>query len=79
MARTQSRFRNANGNVNQCPVIEHAPEVTTAPEPITVVAVQAMIRDMMAEQREDMRQMFVDRDEPTLPIVQHELNIEQSR
>ena len=54
---------------------ERAPEVTTIPEPVMMAGVQAMIRAMMAKQREDMRQMLCnDRDEPTVPVVQLELN-----
>ena len=79
MERTRSGFRNANGNANQQPVIARAPEVAVAPEPITIAGVQAIIHAMMAEQREEMRQMLQDnRDEPIVPIVQPELNIEQS-
>ena len=37
-----------------------------------------MIWAMIAEQREVIRQMFLNTDEPTVPIIQPELNIEQS-
>ena len=58
-------------------VIEHAPEVTAAPVPITMAGVQERIHSMMAEQKEEMRQILHDnRDEPIVPIVQPELNIE---
>ena len=76
MVRTQSGFGNANGNANanKRSVIERAPEVVVAPEPIMMVGAQAMIRAMMAEQREEMRQMLLNMDEPTVPIMQPELN-----
>ncbi|KAL7582700.1 hypothetical protein Lser_V15G42899 [Lactuca serriola] len=79
MVRTRSGFGNANGNRQLEPrVIKRAPEVLVAPEPISMAGVQAMIRAMMAKQREQMRQMLLNRDEPTVPIVQPELNEGQS-
>ena len=81
MARTRSGVRNANGNRNQQPlVIEQIDVVVEAtPKPITMAGVQAMIRAMLAEQREEMRWMLHEnRDEPTMPIEQPELIPEQS-
>ena len=46
-------------------------------EPITMAGVQAMILAMMVEQRDERRRMSRDnRDEPTTPVVQPELNKE---
>ena len=78
MARTCSGNVNANENRNQPPVIQQIPVVVEdVPEPITMAGVQAMIRTMLAEQREEMRRMS-NRDEPTMPIEQPELIPEQS-
>ena len=78
MARTRSGNVNANGDRNQPPVVQQIPVVEeVAPEPVTMAGVQAMIRAMLAEQREEMRQML-NRDEPTMPIEQPELIPEQS-
>ena len=58
MAKTQSEAGNANENRNQRPrpqVIEQVPIVEVAPEPVTMARVQAMIRTMMVQQREEMR------------------------
>ena len=55
-------------------MIERAREVVAAPKAITMVRVQAMIQDMMAEQWGKMRQMLLNRDEPTMPVEQPELN-----
>ena len=78
--RTLSGLGNAIGNQqSESQVIERAPEVVAAPNPITMVGVQAMIWVMMVGQREEMRQMLLNnKDEPTIPVVQPELNIEQS-
>ena len=79
MVRTRSGVGNADENRNQPPVIEQIPVVAAAPEPITMDAVQAMIRAMLAEQREEMRQMLHNnRDEPVIPIEEPELIPEQS-
>ena len=81
MVRTQSGFGNANrnDNANQRPMIVRTPEVATTPELISIAGVQAMIRAMMAEQRDEMRQMLgINRDEPTVVMVQLELNEGQS-
>ncbi|KAL7618843.1 hypothetical protein Lser_V15G00012 [Lactuca serriola] len=79
MVRTRSGVGNADENRNQPPVIEQIPVVAAAPEPITMAAVQAMIRAMLAEQREEMRQMLHNnRDEPVIPIEEPELIPEQS-
>ena len=79
MVRTRSGVGNADENRNQPPVIEQIPVVAAAPEPITMAAVQAMIRAMLAEQREEMRQMLHNnRDEPIIPIEEPELIPEQS-
>ena len=59
-------------------MIERAPEVVAAPEPITMVGVQAMIWAMMVKQREEMRKLLLNRDQPTVPIVLPELNEELS-
>ena len=78
MARTRSGAGNANGNRNQPPVIQQIPIVVEdVPEPITMAGVQAMVRAMLAEQREEMRRMS-NRDEPTMPTEQPELIPEQS-
>ena len=78
MVRTRSGNVNANGNRNQPPVVQQIPVVEeVAPEPVTMAGVQAMIRAMLAEQREEMRRML-NRDEPTMPIEQPELIPEQS-
>ena len=70
MARTRSGNVNANGGRNQPPVVQQIPVVEeVAPEPVTMAGVQAMIRAMLAEQREEMRQMFHEnRDEPTIHV-----------
>ena len=75
MVRTQSGLGNGNQQLEPS-AIERAPEVAATPRPITMEGVQAMIRSTMAEQREEMRQIFLNRDEPTISIVQPELNIE---
>ena len=76
---TRSRLRNANRNRWPKPqVIERAPEVVVAPEPITIKGVQAMIRAMIVEQRKEMRKMLLSRDEPIVPVIQPELNEELS-
>ena len=78
MVRTRSGNVNANGNRNQPPVVQQIPVVEeVAPDPVTMAGVQAMIRAMLAEQREEMRRML-NRDEPTTPIEQPELIPEQS-
>ena len=80
MARTRSGAGNANGNRNQPPVIQQIPVVVEdVPEPITMAGVQAMIRAMMADQREEMRQMLHGSyDEPTMTVEQPELKDRQS-
>ena len=80
MARTRSGNMNANGNRDQPPVIQKIPVVVeVTPEPITMAGVQAMMRAMLAEQREEMRRMMQEnRDEATVPIVQQEPILEQS-
>ena len=79
MVRTRSGVGNADENRNQLLVIEQAPIVAATPEPITMAGVQAMIRTMLAEQRDEMRQMLHDnRDEPIIPIEEPELIPEQS-
>ena len=71
MVRTRSGFGNANGNANanQRHVIERSTEVAAAPEPITMAGVQELIRAMMEEQREEMRQILLNRDEPIVAII----------
>ena len=76
--RTQSGL--GNGNQQPLPrVIKRTPEVADTPEPMTTTRVQEMIWAMMARQMEEMRQMLRNyRDDPTMPIVQPELNEGQS-
>ena len=77
MERTRSGFLNANGNANpnQWHVIDHAPKVAAAPEPIIVAGVQAMIQLMLDRQMEETRHLLQNnKDEPTIPIEQPELN-----
>ena len=80
MAITQSE--NGNGNRNQQPqphVIEQVPIVAAAPDPITMVGVQVMIQMMLDRQMEETRRLLLqDRDEPTMPVKQPELNDGQS-
>ena len=60
-------------------MIERAPEVAAAPEPITMAGVQEMIQMMLDRQMEETRLLLQhNMDEPTVPIVQHELNEELS-
>ena len=69
---------NANENRHQPPVIQQIPIVVEdVPEPITMAGVQAMIRAMLAEQREEMRRML-NRDEPTVHVEPTEPVPEQS-
>ena len=42
MVETRSGF--GNDNVNQLPIIERAPEVADAPDPITMVGVKELIQ-----------------------------------
>ena len=76
MARTRSGAGNANRNQQPQPqVVEQVPIVGAAPEPITMAGVRTMIQTMLAEQREELRQMLLnDRDEPSVPVEQRELN-----
>ena len=77
MVRTRSGLGNDNGP--WCGVIEHAPEAVLVVEPFTTSRVQAMMRSIMAEQREEMRRLLHDIGrEPTTPVVQLNLNKEQS-
>ena len=56
-------------------MIEQIPIVVDALELVIMAGVQAMIQAMLIEQREEMRQMFHEnRNEPTMPIEQPELN-----
>ena len=69
MARTCSEFGNANGNINQPPVIERIPVVVAAPEPITLAGVQAMIQMMLDRQMEETRRLLQqNQEEATIPI-----------
>ena len=72
--RTQSGLGNTDRNRKQQPYpqgIEQVPIVEVAPEPVRMAGVQAM----MVEQREEMRQLFLNnRGEPTMPVEQPELN-----
>ena len=80
MARTRSGVGNANGDRNQQPLVaEQIPVVVTAPEPITMVGVQAMIQMMLDRQMEETRRLLQqNREERTVPIEQPELNDGQS-
>ena len=50
MVRTHSRLRNYNGNQQpELQVIERVPEVATAPEPITLATIHAMLDRHMEE------------------------------
>ena len=60
-------------------MIERAPRVVVAPEPITMAGVQAMIQMVLDHQMEETRlPLQQNRDEPTVPIVQPELKDRQS-
>ena len=79
MVRTRSGAGNTNGNRNQPPVLEEVPVAGAAPEPMTMAGVQAMIQMMLDRQMEEtMRLVQRNRDEPTIPVEQPELNDGQS-
>ena len=76
------RTRSGLGSGNQQPepqVIEHEPEVVATPKPIMMAVVQAMIQIMLDSQMEGIRRLLQhNKDEPTMPVEQPEMNFEQS-
>ena len=79
MTRTRSGAGNVNENRNQPHVVERVAVVAATPEPITMAGVRTMIQAMMAEQKEEMRQLLLNnRSEPSIPVEQPELNEGQS-
>ena len=80
MEKTRSGAGNANRNQQPQPqVMEQVSVAEAAPTPITMAGVQAMIQAMMADQREEMRQLLLNnRSAPSMPVEQPELNEGQS-
>ena len=80
MARTRSGAGNANRNQQPQPQVMEQVRITEAAlEPITMAGVQAMIQEMIVEQREEMRQLLLNnRSEPSMPVEQLEFNDRQS-
>ncbi|XP_052621814.1 DNA-directed RNA polymerase subunit beta-like [Lactuca sativa] len=75
MVKTRSVVGNTDENRNQPPMIERVPVVAAAPEPMTIAKVQTMIQMMLDRQMEETRRLVQqNREEPSMPIEQPELN-----
>ena len=75
MVRTRSGVGNADENRNQPPVVEQAPVVAAAPEPMTMAGVQAMIQMMLDRQMEETRRLLQqNREEVSLQVEEPEVN-----
>ena len=64
-----------NEDRNQPPMVEQAPVVAAAPEPMTMAGVQAMIQMMLDRQMEETRRLLQhNREEVSLQVEEPEVN-----
>ena len=75
MVRTHSGLGNGNGNQqSDPPVVEHVHGAIPVVKPV----IMEMLKVLLAEQREEMRQLIQEIGrQPTMSVIRHELNEEQ--